>query len=162
MQRLAPITCCAFASLLNRTAAFHIQIPAINQLFQRDMMQHLPIAPSHCSPYHSSTQLKAAPKRGSIVESYQTVSVNCSTCRTRLFRYKKKNGTKSNLIKCYVERIVEAEDAELEESISNFANLTEDYKWCCPGCGANFARGAMIRGLPALKLAGGKTRMTKK
>ena len=163
MRRSASVICCTIATLLNRTTtAFHIHIPHINQLLQSNVMQHLPIAPSHYSPYHSSTQLKAAPKRGTIVDSYQTVSVNCNTCRTRLFRYKKKNGTKSNLIKCYVERIVEAEDAELQENISNFANLAEDYKWCCPGCGANFARGALIRGLPALKLVGGKTRMTKK
>lgn len=28
------------------------------------------------------------PKRGSIVDTYQTVSVNCSKCQTRLFRCK--------------------------------------------------------------------------
>jgi hypothetical protein len=32
----------------------------------------------------------------------------------------------------------------------------------CPSCDTQFARAAMIKGLPALKLVGGKTRMTKK
>lgn len=47
---------------------------------------------------HTSSYLEARPKSGSVVDSYQTVSVNCNSCRSRLFRYKKKNGTKSNLI----------------------------------------------------------------
>jgi hypothetical protein len=55
----------------------------------------------------SFTSLPAKPTGGSVVDSYQTVSVNCSSCSERLFRYKKKNGTKSNLVKCYVERIVD-------------------------------------------------------
>jgi hypothetical protein len=96
----------------------------------------------------------ASPKRGSVVDSYQTVSVNCSKCQTRLFRYKKKNGTKSNLIKCYVERIVEEEDNDITSN--------QDDKFYCPKCETNYARSAMIRGRPALKLVGGKVRMTKK
>ena len=42
--------------------------------------------------------MQAKPKRGSVVDSYQTVSVNCAKCGERLFRYKKKNGTKSKEI----------------------------------------------------------------
>ena len=107
------------------------------------------------------TALTAKPKRGSIVDTYQTVSVNCAKCGTRLFRYKKKNGTKSNLIKCYVERI--AEDCchilpPEGESIGHAA----DTVYACPSCDTAFARPAVIKGLPALKLVGGKTRMTKK
>ena len=37
-----------------------------------------------------------------------------------------------------------------------------EYKWCCPNCNTHFGRSSMIRGLPAIKLVGGKTRMTKK
>ena len=101
----------------------------------------------------------AAPKRGSIVDSYQTVSVNCSKCTTRIFRYKKKNGTKSNLIKCYIERI--AEDCvgalqKLQESGDEQGELR------CPKCDTRLARRTLIRGRPALKFAGGKIRMTKK
>ena len=40
-------------------------------------------------------------------DSFQTVSVRCAKCRAGLFRYKKKNGLKSNLVKCFIERIVE-------------------------------------------------------
>ncbi|KAL7498091.1 hypothetical protein ACHAWT_009853 [Skeletonema menzelii] len=106
---------------------------------------------------HSSRNpLFAKPKSGSVVDSYQTVSVNCSSCRHRLFRYKKKNGTKSNLIKCYVERIVHYQLSMFEELSAN------DHQWSCPNCGTKFARSALIHGRPALKLVGGKTRMSKK
>ena len=113
---------------------------------------------------HSTTNLFAKPKRGNVVESYQTVAVNCQSCKHRLFRYKKKNGTKSNLIKCYVERIVHDDpDNVLAQQLENFTELSEtDHKWCCPKCGVNFGRSSLIHGLPALKLVGGKTRMTKK
>lgn len=149
----ASITCYACALLLCKSYAFNPY-----QLNRSNWLQ----LPSLIQPFHSSTQTNAAPKRGSIVDSYQTVSVNCNSCRQRLFKYKKKNGTKSNLIKCYVERIVEANDESLQQDVDNFTNLHEDHRWCCPNCGVNFARCAMIRGLPALKLVGGKTRMTKK
>jgi hypothetical protein len=118
-------------------------------------------------PYRS---LSAKPKRGSVVESYQTVSVNCSKCRERLFRYKKKNGTKSNLVKCFVERISEDSAGVLEKASSEIADadgelpkdLPQDYIWECPKCRTQFARSAMIKGLPALKMVGGKIKMTKK
>ena len=114
--------------------------------------------------FHSCSLLQAKPKRGNAVESYQTVAVNCNACRTRLFRYKKKNGTKSNLIKCFVERVVvdsNDEGERMEEQISQHAG-DESYDWKCTNCDATFGRSAMIRGLPAMKLIGGKTRMTKK
>jgi len=116
--------------------------------------------------------LSAKPKRGAIVDTYKTVSVNCATCGLRLFRYKKKNGTKSNLVKCYVERIVEdCENVLLAEpnapnkddngdAGNENNNIPTEYS--CPSCHTRFARSATIKGLPALKLAGGKTRMTKK
>mmetsp|Transcript_3901 Transcript_3901/g.6913 ORF Transcript_3901/g.6913 Transcript_3901/m.6913 type:complete len:218 (+) Transcript_3901:49-702(+) len=127
---------------------------------------------SYSSSFHSSsiTTLNAKPKRGSAVDSYQTVAVNCNSCRHRLFRYKKKNGTKSNLIKCYVERIVydnhndPGNENELEGQLDNFEELSKDsnHKWTCPKCGNGFGRSSLIHGLPAIKLVGGKTRMTKK
>lgn len=106
------------------------------------------------------TAITAKPKRGNVVDSYQTVSVNCAKCNFRLFRYKKKNGTKSNLIKCFVERIAEDCGNILPPAGESIGNAAAEY--CCPSCGTTFARPAMIRGLPALKLVGGKTRMTKK
>ena len=111
----------------------------------------------HCS---SSLYMAAAPKKGSIVDSYQTVSVTCNKCRTRLFRYKKKNGTKSNLVKCYIERICEDPENLLDQLNSN--RNEEIHTWNCPKCHTSFARSSMIHGKPALKLIGGKTRMRKK
>jgi len=96
------------------------------------------------------------PKSGSIVDSYQTVSVNCKKCRTRLFRYKKKNGTKSNLIKCYVERISE----DCQDLVKN--KIDDSTEWHCPNCETRFGKDSMIHGRPAIKLVGGKTQMTKK
>jgi hypothetical protein len=126
------------------------------------LVQTSPFLPSPSSPPSRHGQLQrcrslaAKPKQGNIVESYQTVSVNCAKCRERLFRYKKKNGTKSNLIKCFVERIA-------EDSANVLKDQGEDADaFTCPSCQSQFARAAMIRGLPALKLVGGKTRMTKK
>lgn len=123
---------------------------------------HNPLSQSF---FRASTNLYAKPKRGSVVDSYQTVSVNCQSCKHRLFRYKKKNGTKSNLLKCYVERIVHDDsDGVLAQQLDNFEELSEnvEHKWRCPNCGLNFGRSSMVHGMPALKLVGGKTRMTKK
>lgn len=101
------------------------------------------------------------PKSGSVVDSYQSVSVNCKKCKTKLFRYKKKNGTKSNLIKCYVERI--SEDCQnLVAERQGIANGNDGNDWICPKCGTKFGRDALIHGRPAIKLVGGKTQMTKK
>ena len=124
--------------------------------------------------YHttiSSTQTyMASPKRGSKVDRYQTVSVNCSNCQTRIFRYKKKNGTKSNLIKCYIERIVEdsagvLENMGIDENDDNNDDDAEEKKkeeYKCPKCDTVIARPSLIHGRPALKFVGGKIRMTKK
>jgi hypothetical protein len=109
----------------------------------------------------TATALGAKPKSGSVVESYQTVSINCSKCTQRLFRYKKKNGTKSNLVKCYVERIVEDSAGVLALQESSGVS-PEEFSWQCPECQTQFARSAQIHGRPALKIVGGKVRMTKK
>ena len=113
----------------------------------------------------SSTSLcMAKPKSGSIVDSYQAVSVNCKKCRTRLFRYRKKNGTKSNLIKCYVERISEdcVDLVANKNKSKNGDGENNSNEWFCPNCDTRFGRDAMIHGRPAIKLVGGKTTMTKK
>ena len=93
----------------------------------------------------------------------------CNGCGTRLFRYKKKNGMKSKLVKCYVERISEdsagllASRAEAIQADSRGAAVDRgDPEWRCPGCQVTFARSALIHGRPALKLVGGKVRMAKK
>jgi len=121
--------------------------------------------------------LRARPKSGSVVESYRTVSVSCSRCRTRLFRYKKKNGTKSNLVKCYIERISDdmagilgegrgGDDGGGDDGEASGAGQRQEQEqeeeWSCPECGQRFGRRALIHGRPAIKLVGGKVRMTKK
>ncbi|WP_432471001.1 hypothetical protein [Amphritea sp. HPY] len=70
------------------------------------------------------------------------VDIYCARCRTQLFRYRK--GGKGALVKCFVERIVK--DYTVTPCI-------------CPGCGAEFARQTLIRGVPAYKIIGGKVVM---
>ena len=120
-----------------------------------------PFVTIRASPFSSSTIRFTIPKEGNVVESYQTVSVNCAKCQERLFRYKKKNGTKSSLVKCYIERISEDSVGLLEAQIASGATW-ESFDWRCPICETIFARPAMIHGRPALKIVGGKVRMTKK
>ena len=99
-------------------------------------------------------RMLAAPRKKGI-DQYQTVTVACSKCDTSLFKYKKKNGLKSNLIKCYVERIVKDEHDLLLLARESGEEMQ------CPKCGSNFARDALIHGRPALKMVGGKVRMRK-
>ena len=82
------------------------------------------------SNYMTNTILFAAPKRGSIVDSYRSVDCSCSKCKNLLFKYKKKNGTKSNLVKMYVERIYEDYHNIIpyEENNDNDINNKEDKK----------------------------------
>ena len=125
-------------------------------------MAFSPLVNNYCMKQKSCISINTSvwmgkPKRGSIVDSYQTVSVNCQTCRTKLFRYKKKNGTKSNLVKCYIERISEDSVGLLEAHKDN-----DDEHWYCPNCQTKFGRDSMIHGRPAIKMIGGKIRMTKK
>ena len=98
----------------------------------------------------------AAPSRK--IDKFQTVSIECSKCSCLLFRYKKKNGLKSNLVKAYVERIV-SDPADLLSARDSSGDSPTI--WECPSCGSNFARHALIHGRPALKMIGGKVRMTK-
>jgi hypothetical protein len=111
--------------------------------------------------YSSTAPLLAKPKRGTVVDSYQTISVNCAKCGQRLFRYKKKNGTKSNLVKCFVERISE-DSAGVLQAQEDSGKSPEEFMWTCPSCETQFGRSATIKGLPAIKMVGGKIRMTKK
>ena len=69
----------------------------------------------------------------------RSVDVFCSQCRTKLLQYK--TGGTGSLVKCFVERI------------------TKDYTQqlgVCPNCNSQFARETIIRGVPALKIVGGK------
>ncbi|WP_028108640.1 hypothetical protein [Ferrimonas futtsuensis] len=72
----------------------------------------------------------------------RSVQISCSRCRTQLLRYRK--GGNGALVKCFIERITE--DNTQEPGI-------------CPGCGSQFGRQTLIRGVPALKMVGGKVRV---
>lgn len=72
----------------------------------------------------------------------QTVDIACAKCKAPLFKYRK--GGKGALVKCFIERIVR--------------DYTEDQQHC-PHCNSEFARPAIIRGTPALKMVGGKVTM---
>jgi hypothetical protein len=115
---------------------------------------------------YAPVRMLAAPRKKG-VDSYQTVSVACQKCDTLLFRYKKKNGLKSNLIKCYIERIVQDEHGLLKprqqpstEGASQPCS-SQSNELHCPTCQSRFARDALIHGRPALKMVGGKVRMWK-
>ncbi|MCJ8340112.1 MAG: hypothetical protein MJK10_16725 [Pseudomonadales bacterium] len=69
----------------------------------------------------------------------KTVEIHCLKCRQALFKYRK--GGKGSLVKCFKERIVK--------------DYTSD-QLSCPSCGQIFARDCLIRGVPALKMIGGK------
>ena len=104
--------------------------------------------------FHVPIRMMAAPRTKG-VESYQTVTVACSKCNVALFRYKKKNGMKSSLVKCYTERIIEDPFDLLPADGGMLSELS------CPSCSSRFARPASIHGRPALKMVGGKVRMRK-
>ena len=78
---------------------------------------------------------------------------------------KKKNGLKSALVKCYVERIVEDHHNLLDEVVDDGDTTTGTAggvrELHCPTCTSRFAREASIHGRPALKMVGGKVRMRK-
>jgi hypothetical protein len=57
-------------------------------------------------------------------DSYQSVSVLCGKCKTRLFKYKKKNGTKSRLVKLYVERIVSDPYQIVDKIVASMASTS--------------------------------------
>jgi hypothetical protein len=80
-----------------------------------------------------------------------------------IFRYKKKNGTKSGLVKCYIERVVEDCAFLLRDQYNHMIrDELREQTFFCPKCRTTIARYAMVRGLPALKWVGGKIRMAKK
>ncbi|MBE0365838.1 hypothetical protein PULV_b0516 [Pseudoalteromonas ulvae UL12] len=69
----------------------------------------------------------------------KTVDIFCKKCKTPLYKYRK--GGKGALVKCFIERI--SQDYTEQEGV-------------CPGCEQQFARRCLIRGVPALKIMGGK------
>ncbi|GAA5192001.1 hypothetical protein [Ferrimonas gelatinilytica] len=71
-----------------------------------------------------------------------SVAISCARCRAPLYRYRK--GGKGALVKCFKARI----------SVDH-----TEVPGVCPGCGGQFARETLIRGMPAFKIIGGKVRV---
>lgn len=69
----------------------------------------------------------------------KTVDIYCVKCKFKLMKYRK--GGKGSLVKCFHEGIVD-----------RYFNAQGQ----CPNCGNKFARDALIRGVPAYKIIGGK------
>ena len=93
----------------------------------------------------TQTRLFAAPRK-KLPE--RRVTISCSACGTKLYRYAKGNGAGSRLVKVYKERIVN--------------DFTDEDKPCtCPNldCAAEFAREDVIHGRPAFKIIQGKVIM---
>ena len=84
---------------------------------------------------HSSRTLARPSKTPPI----KTIRIFCSGCKTFLYRYHK--GGKGSLVKCFEERI-------------HTDNTAGDLH--CPGCGREFARRTVIKGLPAHKIISGR------
>ena len=72
----------------------------------------------------------------------KSVTVYCNKCRFKLLQYKK--GGTGSLVKCFIERITK--------------NFTEQLG-ICPSCESQFGRETMIRGVPAIKIIGGKVQV---
>ena len=72
----------------------------------------------------------------------KSVVISCAKCKNKLLKYRK--GGTGSLVKCFIDRI------------------TKDYTeqaGICPQCQTEFARLTMIRGVPALKMIGGKVQV---
>lgn len=144
----------ALAALL---AGLKPEIAETAEVDEQDAVSQPPTPRTKVSPHPRRSppvRLLAAPRKKG-VNSYPTVSVACRKCNELLFRYKKRGGRKTNLIKCYVERIVEDPAGLLDA----WSDRTLELK--CPSCQSGFARDALIHGRPALKMVGDKVRMRK-
>ena len=87
------------------------------------------------------------------VEKYRSITISCARCRCMLFKYKKKNGTKSALIKILINRIVEDPNGIIPEDAAVPSPCV------CPKCGEAFARAVIMRGNSALKIIGNRVQM---
>lgn len=72
----------------------------------------------------------------------RSVDIFCSKCRAKLLQYKK--GGNGSLVKCFIERISK--------------DFTEELG-VCPRCQNQFGRETLIRGVPAIKIIGGKVQV---
>mmetsp|Transcript_32145 Transcript_32145/g.66233 ORF Transcript_32145/g.66233 Transcript_32145/m.66233 type:complete len:132 (-) Transcript_32145:46-441(-) len=106
-----------------------------------------------------SVRRLAAPRRGSAVDSYKKVAVLCSTCGELLALYRKRNGTKSSLVKMYLERVAE-DPHDILGFEGRIPACGENQELACPSCHRSFCRGPrLVKGRPAWKMISGRVRM---
>ena len=86
-------------------------------------------------------------------EKYRTVQVTCLTCNAKIFNYKKKNGTKSNLVKIYMDRIVKDHHNILNNCDTEIEALQ------CPHCRTVLAKHALLSGHKILKCIGNRLKL---
>jgi hypothetical protein len=95
--------------------------------------------------------------------AFRTVTVVCARCQITLFKYKKANGKKSNLVKLYIERVVQDPFNLLVPTVeppqTQLCDLSAKYRCTCPSCGTTFGRPARISGQDAVKIIGGRLAM---
>eukprot|EP00040_Diaphanoeca_grandis_P006631 m.38098 g.38098 ORF g.38098 m.38098 type:complete len:138 (+) comp17829_c0_seq1:677-1090(+) len=99
---------------------------------------------------HLTKRLLASPAKGTIVDSYRSMDISCAKCRYKLFVYKKKNGTKSRLVRMYKERITVDLHDLLDADVADYT---------CPSCNTQFGRSAVVRGRDAIKIVGNRIQM---
>jgi ssDNA-binding Zn-finger/Zn-ribbon topoisomerase 1 len=115
-------------------------------------------------------------------DTYRTMSIECSKCRCELFKYKKKNGTKSKLVKMYTSRIIHdphdfltsnthsGRDGEDCDKFTKSGDGRCDYitskknesvrELVCPQCQSEWGRHGTKAGHEIFKCIGGKIRMS--
>jgi len=109
-------------------------------------------------------------------DRYQTVEVLCAKCQTKIFKYKKKNGTKSKLVKLFKERIVSdpygilatanfesmdqgsgADHGDVDSDVMDGAAVS--LLLACPKCKSQWGRPGSIAGNAVFKCIGGKLKI---
>ena len=104
------------------------------------------------SGYEGKRQLATVSRR---FNSYRNIKILCARCNCMLFRYKKRNGTKSALIKILINRIAEDPNNMIPEYFDELPSPCQ-----CPRCGEAFARPVVIKGSEcALKIIGKRVRI---
>lgn len=117
-------------------------------------------------------------------DSYRTVHISCNKCSTLLFKYKKKNGTKSALVKMYTARIIYdphsfvelpptglrpkptvstavTSPAKVDGTSTEGSESTKQAKKLeCPQCLSEWGRHGVKAGHTTFKCIGGKIRMS--
>jgi hypothetical protein len=98
-------------------------------------------------------------------DAYRSVDIICNKCNEKLFKYKKKNGTNSSLIKIYYERIVRdphrfLKSTDEEHRLRRVSENTDiDNDLICPKCQSKWGRRDLLTGHLIYRCIGGKLKI---